>query len=355
MNDFQFDKKIKPRIIGIQEDILSAFKQMDRIDKKLLFVFDEENFINILSIGDIQRAIINNKPLGLPVSEILRKNTTLAHEGDSFSTIKALMLEFRTECMPVIDKHRHLIDVYFWEDVFPDLEKQEAITLNLPVIIVAGGKGTRLKPITNILPKPLIPLGDKTILEHIMDKFLKVGCKHFYLSVNYKAEMIQQYFEALNHAEYKIQFFKEEKPLGTAGSLHLLKGKINQTFFVSNCDIIIEEDYREIFRYHQDNQNEITIVAALRHYKIPYGTLESAENGVLTSISEKPELTFKINSGMYILEPGLLDEIPENKFFHITELIDTIIKRKGRVGVFPVSEKSWKDIGEWDEYLKIAR
>ena len=327
---------------------------MDVNDKKMLFVYEGSQFINILSIGDIQRAIINNHPMDTPVANIIRKDTVLAKEGDTIEAIKAKMLEHRAECMPILHG-KNLVDVIFWEDVFPSDEIQVKNNLDLPVIIMAGGKGTRLHPITNILPKPLIPIGKKTILEEIMDRFLKVGCGKFYISVNYKAEMIKYYFETLNNANYKIEYFQENKPLGTAGSLNLLKGKMNQTFFVSNCDIIIEEDYNEIYNYHKNNKNEITLVAALKHYKIPYGTLETEDNGLLTSLSEKPELTFKINSGMYILEPELLKEIPENQFFHITELIEKIKKRNGKVGVFPVSEKSWKDIGEWDEYLSAAR
>ena len=139
--------------------------------------------------------------------------------------------------------------------------------------------------------------------------------------------------------------------MGTIGSLSLIKEKINQTFFVTNCDILIEQDYSEILDYHRANGNEITIVAALKHIPIPYGIVETGENGQLMELKEKPELTFKINSGMYVLEPHLLKEIPENTFLHITELIDKIRCRKGNVGVFPVSEKSWKDIGDWNLYL----
>jgi NDP-sugar pyrophosphorylase family protein len=141
--------------------------------------------------------------------------------------------------------------------------------------------------------------------------------------------------------------------MGTAGSLSLLKDRIHETFFVSNCDILIEQDYSEILRYHKENKNEITLVAALKHYPIPYGTVEAGENGQLIALKEKPELTFKINSGMYILDPHLLNEIPDNQFFHIIQLIEKVKKRKGKVGVFPVSEKSWRDIGEWSEYLKL--
>ena len=145
-------------------------------------------------------------------------------------------------------------------------------------------------------------------------------------------------------------YFLEEKPLGTAGSLSLLKGKISETFFVSNCDILIDADYSEIVEYHREQKNEITMVTSVKHVQIPYGTVESGEGGQVVNLIEKPEFTFMVNAGFYVLEPHLLDEIPEEKFFHITELIDTVRKRNGRVGAYPVSEKSWCDIGEWEVY-----
>jgi NDP-sugar pyrophosphorylase family protein len=188
-----------------------------------------------------------------------------------------------------------------------------------------------------------------------MDKFVDVGCENFFLSVNYKAEMIKYYFSSLNNKNYRINYFKEKKPLGTAGSLYLLKDKINSTFFVSNCDIIIEQDYAEILKYHKKNKNEITIVAAVKNYPIPYGTIESTEHGQLKSLQEKPNIIFKINTGMYILEPHLIDEIPINEFYHITYLIDKLNKEGRKVGVFPVSEGSWTDIGNWSEYLKMIK
>ena len=344
--------KIKDRIIDVKANLLLALKQMDSIDKKLLLVFDEDTFVNLLSIGDIQRAIIDNKAIETQVTNILRKNTRLSSINEPFEAIKEKMIKYRIECMPVIDGEGELVDVYFWEDVFLEKRQGAKVDLKLPVVIMAGGKGTRLQPLTNVIPKPLIPIDSKTIIEHIMDRFTYIGCKDFYISVNYKADMLKYYLDNLEPNNYCINYIKEERPLGTAGSMHLLRGVINQTFFVSNCDIIIQEDYSEIYNYHEENKNELTIVAALKHYKIPYGTMETKENGILESLDEKPELTYKINSGMYILEPHLLDEVPENEFFHITDLIANIIKRGGKVGVFPVSEMSWVDIGEWKEYLR---
>ena len=343
---------LKNRTIPYNATLLEAFKKMDTLDKKLLIVLYENKFYGLLSAGDIQRAIIQNKPLETMVANVLRKNIRIASPEDSFETIRQMMFDFRMELCPVVNEQQEIVEIYFWEDVFLEKEPQPRKQFNLPVVIMAGGFGTRLKPITNVLPKPLIPIGEKTIIEHIFQRFSKHGCNTFHISVNYKAELIEYYLKNQS-LPYQLSYFKEDKPMGTAGSLSLLKDIIKETFFVSNCDILIEQDYSEILEYHQTNKNDITIVAALKHYPIPYGTIETTDNGQLVDLQEKPELTFKINSGMYILEPHVLNQIPENKFFHITHLIEKIHQDGGTVGVFPVSEKSWKDIGEWDEYLKI--
>jgi dTDP-glucose pyrophosphorylase len=350
----QTNKK-KEILVTPDVTLLEGMKKMDTIRRKLLLVYDGKKYIGLISIGDIQRAIINSIDLNSPVSALIRKDNIIAHPETSIDEIKKLMLTIRAEFMPVVSNKNELLNVYFWEDLFAQNEKMPVKQFNLPVVIMAGGIGTRLKPLTNILPKPLIPIGEKTIIEQIMDKFCEAGCNTFYLSVSYKAEMIKYYFSTLPETPYHISYLHEEKPLGTAGSLHLLRGKINSTFFVSNCDILIDQDISDIYDYHKAAMNEITLVAALKNFFIPYGILETSDNGLLQSITEKPEITFKINTGLYILEPHLLDEIPENKFYHITTLINTLKKKNRKVGVFPVSEKSWKDIGDWSEYQKLIK
>ena len=329
-----------------------ALKQMDVVRRKLLMVFDADTFVALLSIGDIQRAIINNFDLNTDVKSILRNDYILARISESKEEVKDKMLSIRAEFMPVLDENRQLVKVYFWEDLFGTQQQLPKAQFNSPVVIMAGGLGARLKPLTNVLPKPLIPIGEKTIIENIFDRFAQHGCTNFYISVNYKAELIEYYLREQS-LPYKLIFFKEDKPMGTAGSLSLLKNQIKETFFVNNCDILIEQDYSEILEYHRKNRNEITLVAALKSYNIPYGTIHSGKEGELLDLVEKPDLNFKINSGMYLLEPHLIAEIPENVFFHITHLIEKVKERGGKVGVFPVSEKSWRDIGEWSEYLSL--
>ena len=341
-----------PLFISPKATITEAIKTMDKIGHKLLCVGKPHSFIGLLSIGDIQRAIIRNVTLNTPVSQILRSDFILGYIGDDIRTLKEKMLHIRAEFMPVLDNNK-VEDILFWEDVIGVKKLPPKAKLDdIPVVIMAGGKGSRLRPITNVLPKALIPIGEKTILEEIIDRFVEVGCSEFYLSLNYKADMIRYFFEQLAEKNYEINYFEEEQPLGTAGSLHLLKSQIKGPFFVSNCDIIIEQDYSEVYKYHKESNNEITLVAALKTLKIPYGILETGEGGALVDIQEKPEIVYKINSGLYLLEPHLLNEIPKNQFYHITDLIEKVKKRSGKIGVFPVSENSWKDIGDWDEYIK---
>lgn len=345
-------EKYKEIRIAPNATLLEGLKKMDTIRRKLLLVHNGSTYLGLISIGDIQRAIINNVNLNSTIFNLMRYDTIVACPETSIDEIKRMMLTIRAEFMPVVSNENELVHVYFWEDLFG---KKEAIPMNqfnLPIVIMAGGMGTRLKPLTNVLPKPLIPIGEKTMLEEIFERFVKYRCDTFYISVNYKAELIEYYLNQQN-LPYKIHYFKEVNPMGTAGSLSLLRGKIHETFFVTNCDILIEQDYSEILNFHIENNNEITLVAALKHFPIPYGTVETGKNGQLLELREKPELTFKINSGMYILEPHLLNEIPINGFYNITDLITKLEKEKRKVGVFPISQNDWIDVGETPTYLKL--
>jgi dTDP-glucose pyrophosphorylase len=345
-------REIEKLCIDRKAKISEALKYMDEIKLKLLIVTSENQFFSLISIGDIQRAILKEYDLNSPIEKILRSKDKIrvAHVKDSENSIKETMIRHKTEFMPVIDDNRSIHMVYFWSDVIGKDEVIEKEKLDIPAVIMAGGMGKRLKPITNIIPKALMPIGEKPILEIIIDRLNEIGINDFYVSVNYKKEMIKQYFEQLDNKNYNIEYIEENKPLGTGGSLYLLKNKLLNTFFVSNCDILIDQDFREVYQYHKENNNELTIISALKHYPIPYGTLETGHNGILTKMKEKPELTFQVNTGMYILEPNLLKEIPENNFFQITTLINKVFKRKGKIGVFPVSEHSWIDIGVWKKY-----
>lgn len=344
--------KIQNRAIQNTMTILQSLKKMDEVKVKMLFVFKDEQFLSILTIGDIQRAIIKGVNMSDSITSILQIEKKFATPNESQEQVRKKMLSLRAECMPVVDAEGNLVDVYLWNEMFKYSETEHRKKIDLPVVIMAGGKGTRLKPITNVIPKPLVPVGDKTILEVIMDQFESIGCKKFYMSVNYKADMMEFYLSQLDH-KYDIEFFMEDKPLGTIGSVSLLKGKITTPFFVSNCDSINEQDYRDVYDYHVSNHNDMTIVTMVKSFRIPYGVIETGEGGLMQSLHEKPEHTYMVNSGVYILNPELINEIPEGEFFHVTHLMEKVKARGGRVGCFPVSENAWHDMGEWPEYLKM--
>lgn len=351
-----YSERIQKKIVSADKSIIQTMKMMDEAFTKLFLVFDDEKFLGIITNGDLQRAIIAHIPFDTPIRKIVsREGKRYAYENDSREWIREWMLSWRAELMPILNAEGNLVDVVFWDDILSDaVSVDNRSKIDLPVVIMAGGKGTRLKPITNVIPKPLVPVSDKTILEVIMDQFEGIGCHKFYMSVNYKADMMKYYLSQLDH-KYDIEFFMEDKPLGTIGSVSLLKGKITTPFFVSNCDSINEQDYRDVWDYHVNNHNDMTIVTMVKSFKIPYGVIETGANGLMTALKEKPEQTYQVNTGVYILNPELIDDIPRGEFFHITHLMEKVKTRGGRVGCFPVSENSWKDMGEWPEYLKMIK
>ena len=218
---------------------------------------------------------------------------------------------------------------------------------------MAGGYGTRLAPLTNILPKALIPIDGKPMIEIIIDQFEKDGLNNFYLLLHKGSNLIKAYFEDLQ-PEYRVTFVKEKTPLGTAGGLSLLKGQIKKTFILTNCDILIRDNFSKILKQHTNDENLITIVTALRTFKIPYGVCNFENGGKLNNIVEKPDYNLFVNSGMYIIEPQVLDLIKENERRNMTDLIEEFNNKKMKIGVYPISENGWLDFGQWDEYKKAV-
>lgn len=330
--------------------LIDALELMDNSGHKLLIVIEDNKFHSLISIGDIQRAIVNGAPLDSCLMSHLRENIKFARTNDDEQFIVDLMTNYRMDFCPVINSKNELEKVIFWDDITREKPVFKNNKIDLPVVIMAGGKGTRLKPLTNIIPKPMVPFGDKSMINVIIDRFMDNGCKDFYISGNYMFDLLKLHVKQLN-LPVNIDIVKEIKPTGTGGSLALFKNKIKKTFIVSNCDILIKDEYHKFVEYHKENKNEITIISSIKTYNIPYGTIDTTSKGQLKSISEKPRLNYQINTGFYILEPSVIDLVPEEKFIHITDIIELIKKNGGRVGVFPVSEKSWKDIGEWDLFL----
>ena len=347
-------ERLKKVLIKPGSTIKQALKHMDNAGEKTLVVVDGQNAVlGTVTDGDIRRWILKGRKLGVSLTKVMNRHPLILGKGFNKEYAKNLMLREQVECLPVIDEGRKVISCLWWIDLF-DTKPDNPESLKLPVVIMAGGEGTRLAPFTKILPKPLMPMGDKPIIEVIINRFYDYGCNDFYLSLNYKSNIIKAYFSDFEH-KYKINYILENKPLGTAGSLHLLKKKIKKTFFVSNCDILIEADYADILKFHYQRKNKITLVSSMKNFMIPYGVCQIKDGGILRSIREKPEYDFLVNTGMYVLEPSVLSDVPRNQFYNITDLINDYLKKNEKVGVYPVSDKSWLDMGQFEELQEMIK
>lgn len=349
--------KLQSLLIPTHTTVKQVMQKMNETAGKILFVVDrEEHLLGTVTDGDIRRGIINGKPLTVEVSEIMTTKfiSLRADCHDIQKKAKELMQQNLIEHVPVVDDRGIIIDVISWVEYLVDYgsDKNKPLLKN-PVIIMAGGKGTRLDPFTKILPKPLIPFGNKPIIEHIMDRFYKNGFNNFILVLNYKKEMIKMYFSE-NVSSYNLEFVEEDDYLGTAGGLFLLKGRLKDTFIVTNCDTILESDHRNFFEWHNNRKNMMSIVGSHREVTVPYGVL-SIKNGSLVEINEKPMFDLFINTGTYVFEPEALNFIHENEYLDMDKLIGRIKSaHEDRIGVYPYWGK-WLDIGQWDEYKRSLK
>lgn len=343
-------EKIK---VNKDSSIRKAIKIMDDEGLGFIYIVNEHNeIIGVVSDGDFRRAILNSVNLDASITSIMNKNFIFLNKDYEIDEIKKIFKNNAIKHIPILEG-KTVIDIITEESIYGYERSKSNDKIDLPVVIMAGGLGTRLNPFTRILPKPLIPIGEKTILEIIIDKFRDYGVNHFYLSVNNKSKIIKSYFEELA-PNYKITYLYEDKPLGTAGSLRQLYKKIKGSFILTNCDVIIKTDYNDIIKHHFEKCNDITLVVSLKYYNIPYGICKIEEGGSLIEIEEKPEYVFLVNTGMYIIKSDILKYIPENELFHITNLIEKVKSENGRVGVYPVNDSSWIDVGEWIEYKKAV-
>jgi dTDP-glucose pyrophosphorylase len=333
--------------------IRQAMKKLSQFGEKCLVIVDESNtLLGTLSDGDLRKAILNGSEISNSIQQIYESNPTVLIDGEyKKKDVKKIFTQKQFDLLPIVNKERKLIDIILWTGILNNSKKKQKAKINVPVVIMAGGKGTRMEPFTKILPKPLVPIHEKPIIEHIIERFTDFGCHEFNMMVNYKARILKAYFEELR-PEYKVTFVDENEPLGTAGSLQYLKGKFNIPFFVTNCDIIIKADYKSLYEFHQKHNYDITLVASTKEYIIPYGTCELNSDGHLAHINEKPKYDFLINTGLYVLNPDVLNFIPKNKFYHITHLIEDANAQGKKIGVFPVDDDDWIDIGQWAEYQK---
>lgn len=340
---------LRKYIISNDANIIDALKKINENSKGIVFVCDQnEKLIGTITDGDIRRHIINNGNATDNVTYAMKTNPIIAdYSIETTKDIYKKIHQKKLKAIPLLDESGVIVDIFFEGE-----EKHIKRYIDIPVVIMAGGKGIRLKPYTDVLPKPLIPVGGRTIIDRIIRNFKDNGCKNIFVIINYKKELIKAYFISQSSMD-NLKLIEENEFLGTAGGLSLLKDDLKETFIVSNCDILIEDEYYKFYEKHKSDKNLITIIAIKKDEIIPYGVLKVDDQGKVTGIDEKPKRQYIMNSGFYIIEPEALQLIPDNKFIHMTDIIEICRKKGYRIGTYLINESQWLDMGQKDELKKM--
>ena len=336
-------------IVNYRSTVKSAIEHMEKVLVKAVIVVDDDmKVLGIFTNGDMRSFFLKNGQLSDAITMAMNKEPMLyASEDEVYEERK----ERLRVIYPIVDCEQRLINVLDFESS----SNQYGNSLeNIPLVIMAGGKGTRLYPYTKILPKPLIPIGNTTITERIIESFTRYGCRKVLMILNYKANMIRSYMEDVEK-DYEIEYLQEDEFLGTAGGLRLIKDKVGERFFLSNRDVLVESDFGSVLRNHIGKKNDITFICSMKNMIIPYGVIKTDENGYIKDMTEKPDYSFMVNTGVYLVDTQVINHIKENEYIHMPDLARRIIDNGGKSGVYPISERAWMDMGQFSEMEDMKR
>ena len=332
------NKDIIKHFISPEHTIKSVIKKMSTLNKNnyCLVVGKRQNILGTVTDGDIRRGLLKNYSLNEKVEKIYRKRPVVTRKTLSRNEIKNILNKKDIIFLPLINKKNKILDVY------DDKKIDEVISINCQMLIMAGGKGLRLRPLTNKIPKPLLLVNKKPIIEHIITIAKNQGIVDFYISINYLGHKIKKYLGNGSKLGIKITYLEEKKPLGTAGSINLIK-KFNRPIIVTNSDIISKVDFKEMISAHKKNRSHLTMVAKVFYEKDNYGRIVASGN-IVKKVIEKLEQNILINAGIYLIDPKIKKIIKNSKYLDMTDLINRALKEKLKINVFPIHEK-WLDYG----------
>lgn len=344
-------KSLESMLLKPTDSIHKVMTFIDKNGKGIALIVDEERrLLGTITDGDIRRAILARIDLEKSVSELLARKAdspyskpVTAPVGTDRLILLQMIKEHGIRHIPLIDESGRVVDLVTIDDLLPD----EAFPVQ--AVIMAGGFGRRLLPLTEDTPKPMLPVGGKPLMEHIIEQLRGAGIKHINISTYYKSEVIMNYFGDGSRFDVDLKYINEDQPLGTAGALGLIK-EVNGPLLVINGDVLSQINFRAMLIYHQEHKADLTVAVSKYDLKVPYGVVES--DGVFVrEVVEKPTLTFFVNAGIYLLEPSVYNYIPKNESFDMTDLIGRLIEEKRLVVSFPIVEY-WLDIGRHVDYRK---
>jgi len=328
------------------DSMQTAIETLNSQSLRIVLVVDgSSRLIGTITDGDIRRALLKHLTMDSPVSEFMFKNPTVAKSTDSKSVIFSIMKKKGIMQIPIVDEDMIVIGIETLKNIV-GRDKYDN-----PVFLMAGGFGTRLSPLTENMPKPLLKVGKKPILETILEQFVSAGFHDFYISTHYKAWLVHDYFGDGKNWGVTIQYVHEEEPLGTAGALGLLpKINIELPIIMMNGDILTKVNIKELIDFHIEHGSDATMCVREYDFRIPYGVVTAKDN-LVTNIIEKPVQKFFVNAGIYVLNPEIVSYVKHSSYLDMPSLLDETIKKSGKVSMFPIHEY-WLDIGQMDQFEK---
>ena len=338
---------VKNLLIKKNASLTDALKQLGKTGLRCLIVIDnKKKYLGTITDGDIRREILINKDFRRKISNVYNsKSTFLTTSNFNKLIANKLIAKKSLALIPIINKNYHVVDYYNFFNIPHGIDEKNF------VIIMAGGQGKRLQPLTSILPKPLIPVKGKPVIIHIMNLFKTNGLNNFLISINKKNKLLKSYLSQLK-SNYELDFIEESSPLGTAGALKKIS-KVKKPFFIVNCDNLFKINPKDLLNFHNENKNNLTLVASIKKFYIPYGVCTmNKKKARLLKMEEKPNQSVLANTGFYVCDPSILKCLPKKNRFGMNDLINVLQKKRKKIGVFPIKDIEWQDTGNWPDYMK---
>jgi dTDP-glucose pyrophosphorylase len=330
------------------DTISSAIETLDKATGHICLVVDGDNrLLGTVTDGDIRRGILKGLTLDSAISAVMNDSPVVGHPELSIAQSKATMQKRQVRQLPIVNSDGHVIGLNLLDDL--NAAKTPTLRKN-PVVLMAGGTGTRLRPLTENVPKPLLQIGNKPLLERILESFIEHDFCNFIISVHYKPDMIKNHFGDGSKWNVSIEYLEESEKLGTAGSLSLLNAADDLPIIVMNGDVLTQVNFDNLVAFHAEQKAKAMMCVRAYDFQVPYGVVHT-NNMRITAIKEKPTHKFFVNAGIYVLEPDVLSLIPKESYFDMPQLFELLIERGQDTAVFPIREY-WMDIGKMDDYQR---